>query len=72
MVTRYGYLMLASGRADIMIDPAMNLWDIACLKPIIEEAGGAFSDLAGNPGLGTSCLAASPALHAQALQFFKA
>jgi histidinol-phosphatase len=45
----YGYLMVATGRADVMIDPVMNLWDAAPLQPIIEEAGGHFSDWNGNP-----------------------
>ncbi len=45
----YGYLMVATGRAEVMIDPIMNLWDAAPLLPIIEEAGGHFSDWNGNP-----------------------
>jgi histidinol phosphatase-like enzyme (inositol monophosphatase family) len=45
----YGYLMVATGRAEVMIDPIMNLWDAAPLLPIIGEAGGHFSDWAGNP-----------------------
>ncbi len=45
----YGYLMVATGRADVMIDPAMNLWDAAALEPILTEAGGTFSDWQGNP-----------------------
>jgi histidinol-phosphatase len=45
----YGYLMVATGRAEVMIDPIMNLWDAAPLLPIIEEAGGHFSDWKGNP-----------------------
>jgi len=40
----YGYLLVATGRADIMLDPVMNLWDCAALKPIVEEAGGTFAD----------------------------
>src|SRR5262245_1396839 len=44
----YGYLMVATGRAEVMIDPIVNLWDAACLQPIIEEAGGEFSDWKGN------------------------
>jgi histidinol phosphatase-like enzyme (inositol monophosphatase family) len=43
----YGYLMIATGRADVMIDPVMNLWDAAPLQPVIEEAGGTFSDWQG-------------------------
>jgi histidinol-phosphatase len=45
----YGYLMVATGRAEVMIDPIMNLWDAAPLLPIIVEAGGHFSDWNGNP-----------------------
>jgi histidinol phosphatase-like enzyme (inositol monophosphatase family) len=45
----YGYLLVATGRAEVMIDPIMNLWDAAPLLPIIEEAGGHFSDWTGNP-----------------------
>lgn len=40
----YGYLLVATGRADIMLDPEMNLWDAAAVQPIIEEAGGRFTD----------------------------
>ncbi len=43
----YGHYLVATGRADIMIDPFMSVWDNAPLLPIIEEAGGRFSDLAG-------------------------
>lgn len=44
----YGYLLIATGRAEAMIDPQMNLWDAAALQPIIEEAGGHFVDWQGN------------------------
>lgn len=40
----YGYLMVATGRAEVMIDPIMNLWDAAAVQPIVEEAGGTFTD----------------------------
>lgn len=45
----YGYLLVATGRVDIMVDPLMNVWDAAAIQPIIEEAGGAFTDWAGIP-----------------------
>jgi histidinol-phosphatase len=51
----YGYLLVATGRADVMIDPVMNAWDSAALQPIIEEAGGRFTDLAGAPWRLTRC-----------------
>ncbi|WP_425398865.1 inositol monophosphatase family protein [Aeoliella sp.] len=43
----YGYMMVATGRADVAIDPEMNLWDAAALQPVIEEAGGVFGDWQG-------------------------
>ncbi|MCA9563623.1 MAG: inositol monophosphatase family protein [Myxococcales bacterium] len=43
----YGYLMVASGRADVMLDPILNPWDAAPLLPILGEAGGFFSDWKG-------------------------
>jgi histidinol phosphatase-like enzyme (inositol monophosphatase family) len=43
----YGYLLVATGRAEAMLDPVMNLWDSACLQPIIEEAGGRFTSWEG-------------------------
>jgi histidinol-phosphatase len=45
----YGYLMVATGRADVMVDPVMALWDAAALPVILEEAGGSFTDWQGNP-----------------------
>ncbi|MDQ3917143.1 MAG: inositol monophosphatase family protein [Acidobacteriota bacterium] len=43
----YGYVLVATGRADVMLDPAMNVWDCAALLPIVEEAGGTFTDWRG-------------------------
>ncbi|HEX8164101.1 MAG TPA: histidinol-phosphatase [Pyrinomonadaceae bacterium] len=43
----YGHVLVATGRADVMLDPVMNVWDCAALQPIIEEAGGTFTDWGG-------------------------
>ncbi|HJQ35431.1 MAG TPA: inositol monophosphatase family protein [Pyrinomonadaceae bacterium] len=43
----YGYVLVATGRADVMLDPAMNVWDCAALLPVLEEAGGTFTDWQG-------------------------
>jgi len=43
----YGYLLVATGRAEVMIDPVMNVWDAAALQPIMEESGGTFTDWKG-------------------------
>jgi histidinol-phosphatase len=45
----YGYFLVATGRADIMVDPAMHLWDCGPLQVIMEEAGGTFTDWKGKP-----------------------
>ncbi|MFU8852424.1 histidinol-phosphatase [Micromonospora sp. SL1-18] len=51
----YGYMLLAEGALDVMVEPELSLWDIAALVPIVTEAGGAFTDLAGRPApAGTS------------------
>ena len=44
----YGYLLLATGRADVMIDDVVSPWDSAAIYPIVTEAGGLFSDWRGH------------------------
>ena len=43
----YGHVLVATGRAEVMLDPVMNDWDCAPLLPIMEEAGGTFTDWKG-------------------------
>jgi len=45
----YGYLLVATGRALATVDPIMNVWDAAAVQPIMEEAGGTFTDWKGEP-----------------------
>jgi len=45
----YGHILVATGRAEVMVDPLMNPWDGAALLPIMEEAGGHFIDWQGEP-----------------------
>ena len=59
----YGYLMVATGRADVMLDPEMNLWDVAALYPVITEAGGRITTWEGEPGPGASAVATNSLLH---------
>jgi histidinol phosphatase-like enzyme (inositol monophosphatase family) len=64
----YGYLLLASGRADIALDPIMNPWDIAALVPIVRGAGGVITDWQGGPAYpAESTIATTPGLHAQVI-----
>jgi histidinol-phosphatase len=40
-------VLVATGRADAAIDQVMHVWDNAALMPILEEAGGTFTDWSG-------------------------
>jgi len=63
----YGYLLVATGRAEVMVDPVMNPWDAAPFVPIIEEAGGMFTDWSGNrTAFGGSGVATNLALATEA------
>ena len=54
----FGYLLVATGRAEAMCDPVMSPWDSAALHPIIREAGGVFTDWDGrDTALGGSAIA---------------
>src|SRR5690606_21816088 len=44
----WSYMLVAEGAADIATEPIVALWDLAALLPIVEEAGGRFTDLQGN------------------------
>jgi histidinol-phosphatase len=43
----YGHILVATGRAEVCIDPIMHSWDNAPLLPILQEAGGTFTDWKG-------------------------
>lgn len=60
----YGYLLVATGRAEIMLDPVMAVWDCGPFPPIFKEAGGYFGDWSGNEGRidGGEALATNAAL----------
>jgi len=59
----YGYLLVATGRAEVMVDAVMHPWDTAALAPVVTEAGGVFTDWDGAPtALGGSSVATNAAL----------
>lgn len=59
----YGYLLVATGRAEAMLDANVAAWDVAALGPVIEEAGGVFTDWEGRRGgIGRSAVATNAAL----------
>ena len=59
----YGYLLVATGRAEVMTDGIVGAWDTAPFLPIIEEAGGVFTDWEGTrTAFGKSAIATNAAL----------
>jgi len=68
----YGSAMVASGRAEMMFDQAMNVWDCAALKPLVEEAGGRFTDWNGRPTIrGGNAVATNGRLHDEVIRILK-
>lgn len=64
----YGYLLVATGRVEIALDPIMNVWDCGPFPPILREAGGYFGDWHGNETIyAAEALATTPALLPQVL-----
>lgn len=68
----WSYHLLAAGKLDIMIEADTKLWDIAAMKVIIEEAGGAVTQLDGDPvnHLTTTFLATNGKTHKQIVEWF--
>jgi len=64
----YGHALVATGRAEVMVDPALAVWDAAPLLPIVREAGGRFTDLLGNETIhGGSGVSTNGHIHAEVL-----
>lgn len=55
----YGYLLLATGRIEVMVDAILNIWDAAAVLPIVQEAGGTFTDFNGDAKIDTGNAIAS-------------
>ncbi len=69
----FGYLLVATGRAEAMVDPIVAEWDATCFLPIIEEAGGVFTDIAGRrEPFADSAIATNAALADAVRDFFDA
>lgn len=65
----WGYFLLSTGFADIMVDPVMKPWDIMALIPVVRGAGGMISDWQGrDPVSADSIVAAHPNLHGAVLE----
>lgn len=65
----YGYLLVATGRAELMTDPVLSPWDAAVLLPVITEAGGVYTDWRGRrTALGGAGVVATNAVLADELR----
>jgi histidinol-phosphatase len=67
----YGHALVATGRADLMIDSSVSRWDISTMAIIVREAGGRFTDLHGNEELADSALSSNGLLHDQLMAALK-
>jgi histidinol-phosphatase len=65
----WGYMLVAEGAVEISCEPVVALWDLAAPQLIVEEAGGRFTDLRGEPRVdGGSGLGSNGLLHEAALE----
>lgn len=68
----YGYALIATGRAEVMLDPVMDAWDCGPFPPILSEAGGYFGDWKGNRTIwGKEALGTTNALLPQVLKLIE-
>ena len=64
----YGFVLVAEGAAEVMVEHGVNPWDVAATKAIVEEAGGTFTDWDGTPTIHRpDVLASNGKVHAEAL-----
>ena len=69
----WGHVLVAEGAADAMIEPELALWDVAALRPIVEEAGGRCTSITGTPAIGPGgCVTTNGRLHDAVLNALRA
>lgn len=67
----WGHVLVAEGSVDVMVEPVLAIWDVAAIRPIVEEAGGRVSDLTGNGWVeGAPCVTTNGLLHDEVLAAF--
>jgi histidinol-phosphatase len=68
----YGFVLVAQGSGELMVEEGVHVWDVAGLKVIVEEAGGRFTDWDGNATIYRSDVVASNGrLHEVALRILR-
>jgi histidinol-phosphatase len=69
----WGHVLVAEGAVDVMVEPVVGVWDIAALRPIVEEAGGRVSDLSGDGWADDApCVTTNGVLHDDVLATMRA
>jgi histidinol-phosphatase len=68
----YGHVLVAQGSGELMVEDGVHAWDVAATKPIVEEAGGRFSDWGGTPTIHRpDVLISNGKLHDEALAILR-
>lgn len=68
----WGHMLVAAGSLDVMTEPIVNVWDLAALIVIVEEAGGRLTDLEGVRRIdGGCCMTTNGLLHERALEVLR-
>ena len=68
-----GCAMVLAGRAEAWVEAGVQLWDLAALKILVEEAGGRFTDFAGRDTAASgNCVATNGHVHEHVLQVLSA
>ena len=68
----FGYFSLATGGADVMLDPQLEYWDVAAIVPVIEGAGGRVTSWRGaDPLRHPSLIATAGDLHSAVLELLE-
>jgi histidinol-phosphatase len=68
----YGFVLVAQGSGELMVEHGVHVWDLGAIKPIVEEAGGRLTDWTGKPDITRpDVLASNGILHNEALSYLK-
>ena len=68
----WAHMLVAEGAVEIAIEPSVAIWDMAPVQIIVEEAGGRFTDMAGNARIdGGSAVSTNGLVHDAVLEYFR-
>jgi histidinol-phosphatase len=68
----FGFVLVAEGAVELMVEHGVSPWDVAAVKAIVEEAGGTFTDWGGTPTIDRpDVFASNGKLHRQVLDILK-